>query len=90
MTRWSLQSVAVITGRTAGAPSTAVGQEATTNLVTVVRADGRLAAAMSSVDHADTVVGAGVVVLALVDQEGGRAGHYGISVDAKAVVPPTS
>ncbi|MEO3938694.1 copper transporter [Dermatophilaceae bacterium Soc4.6] len=73
-----------------GAPTTAVGQETTTNLVTAVRADGRLAGSLSSVDHADSVVGAGVVVLALAAQEGGRAGHYGISADAKADVPPTT
>lgn len=71
----------------AAAPTTAVGQETTTNLVTAVRADKSLAAVISSVDHADSAVGAGVLVLAAAEQENGKAGQYGISADAKVDVP---
>ena len=72
-----------------GAPSTAVGQEQTTSLVTVIRKNGQASKAVSTVDHADTMTGAGVIVLALARQRLGSTGHFGISSDAQAVVPPT-
>ncbi len=73
----------------AGAPTTTAAQGTTTNLVTAVRADKSLTAVISSVDHADSAVGAGVVVLALAEQASGKAGQYGISAGAKADVPTT-
>lgn len=73
-----------------GAPTTGVGQEVTTNLVTAVRQDKSAASVISTVDHADSTIGAGVVVLALVREASGTSGHYGISSDAQAPVPPTS
>ena len=73
-----------------GAPTTGVGQEVTTNLVTVIRADKRMASVISTVDHADSTIGAAVVVLAAVRETAGTSGHYGISPDAQATVPPTS
>ncbi|MEO9151209.1 MAG: copper transporter [Lapillicoccus sp.] len=73
-----------------GAPTTGVGQDVTTNLVTQVRADKQAAAAISTVDHADSTIGAGLVVLAAVRELSGVSGHYGISPDAQTTVPPAS
>lgn len=73
-----------------GAPTTAAGQEVTTTLVTTIRADKQTAAMVSTVDHADSTIGAGVVVLALVREASGISGQYGISQDAQATVPPSS
>ncbi len=70
-----------------GQPTTAVGQEETTSLVTIIRKDGAAAKSMSTVDHADTVMGAGVIVLTLARQWLGTAGHFGVSSDAQAAVP---
>ncbi len=69
-------------------PSTAVGQEVTTSLVTALRKDANAARVISSVDHADTVMGAGVIVLSLSRQRLGTTGHFGISPDAQSAVPP--
>jgi len=69
-------------------PTTAVGQEVTTSLVTAVRRDNNTVKAISTVDHADTVMGAGVIVLSLARQRLGTAGHFGISSDAQSAVPP--
>lgn len=71
-------------------PSTAVGQELTTSLVTAIRKDGNAAKAISTVDHADTVMGAGVITLALSRQRLGTTGHFGISPDAQSAVPPAT
>jgi len=68
-------------------PSTAVGQEVTTSLVTAIRKDGSAAKAISTVDHADTVMGAGIIVLSLSRQRLGITGHFGISSDAQSAVP---
>lgn len=73
-----------------GSPSTAVGQDVTTSLVTSVRADKQLAAIVTTVDHADSVTGAGLLVLAAAADLKGTTGHYGISSDAKSDVPATS
>ncbi len=73
-----------------GAPTTGVGQEVTTNLVTVVRQSKQVASVISTVDHADSTIGAGVVVLTVVREASGTSGHYGISSDAQATVPPIS
>ncbi len=72
-----------------GPPSTAVGQDQTTSLVTVIRKNGQASKAVSTVDHADTLPGAGVIVLALARQRLGSTGHFGISSDAQAAVPPS-
>jgi len=69
-------------------PSTAIGQEVTTSLVTALRKDANAARVISSVDHADTVMGAGVIVLSLSRQRLGTTGHFGISPDAQSAVPP--
>jgi len=71
----------------AGQPGKAVGQAVTTNLVTVVRKDSTAAGAVSTVDHADSAMGAGVVVLTLAAQRTGATGHYGISADARSLLP---
>lgn len=60
------------------------------DLVTLMRKDGTVAALASTVDHADTAVGSGTVVLALVQQNAGGLGHYGTAAGAKAVVPPAA
>ncbi|GAA1906882.1 copper transporter [Lapillicoccus jejuensis] len=73
-----------------GSPSTAVGQDVTTSLVTSVRADKQEAATVTTVDHADSVTGAGLLVLAAAADLKGTTGHYGISSDAKSDVPSTS
>lgn len=58
-----------------------------TDLVTVVRGDPVGREVISSVDHANTPVGSGTTVLALVEQSRGGVGHYGVGPDAEAVVP---
>jgi hypothetical protein len=71
-----------------GQPATSIGQEETTSLVTVVRKDAQASKAISTVDHADTVMGAGIIVLGLARQNLGETGHFGISSDAQSAVPP--
>ena len=55
----------------------------------MIRKNGSASKAVSTVDHADTMTGAGVIVLVLARQRLGSTGHFGISSDAQAVVPPT-
>jgi len=73
-----------------GAPTTGVGQDVTTNLVTAIRQDKEVASVISTVDHADSTIGSAVVVLAAVRESAGTSGHYGISPDAQATVPASS
>ncbi|WP_432540511.1 copper transporter [Kineococcus sp. SYSU DK002] len=56
--------------------------------VAVLRADGDLSAAVSSVDDLDSPIGQVNVVLALRQQLSGGAGQYGTSDSATAVSPP--
>ncbi len=79
------QSAGVVVA--ASQPSTAVGQEVTSSLVTAIRKNATAARGISTVDHADTVMGAGVIVLSLVGQRLGTTGHFGISPDAQSAVP---
>lgn len=59
-------------------------------LVSAVRADGGLASAVSTVDHADRPVGQVAAVFALAQQAAGRTGQYGTAAGAGAPFPPTS
>ncbi len=88
-----LALVATLSGQSSGlvvatgAPAVAVGQEETTDLVTTIRKNTQLARGVSTVDHADTVIGAGVVALTAARQWRGVPGNYGTSSGAQAPVP---
>ncbi|GAB3445242.1 copper transporter [Phycicoccus ginsengisoli] len=57
------------------------------SVVTTVRADGDLAKQVSTVDDVDLPMGQASVVFALLEQEAGRAGQYGLASDAAAAFP---
>lgn len=58
-----------------------------TNLVTAVRDDDGVAAAVSTVDSADQITGQVSVPLALAAADAGLVGQYGLAPDATAVLP---
>ncbi len=74
----------VATGQT----TTGVRQEETTSLVALVRKDAAAAKTISTVDHADTTTGAGVLVLTLARQRQGATDHVGTGAGAPSPVPP--
>lgn len=63
------------------------GSEGTTGSVGLVRADTAASALVSTVDDVDTDAGRIATVLALVEQDGGGVGRYGIGANASAPVP---
>jgi Copper transport outer membrane protein, MctB len=67
----------------AGRPGSAEGN----GPIGVVRADTAAASVLSTVDDVSTAAGRVVTVLALAEQAQGRAGRYGASGNAQAVVP---
>lgn len=69
----------VLTGRT--------GSQAATGSVGVVRTDTAASSAVSTVDDVDTASGRLATVLALVEQNGGGVGRYGLGDNAQAQVP---
>lgn len=62
----------------------------TWELVSAVREDGTLNAAVTTADHADTVPGRVAVVLGLEMTIDGLLGHYGVADGAAGVIPPPS
>lgn len=60
----------------------------TWQLVEAVRDDGRLDAAVSTADHAETTPGRVAVVLGLEMTIDGLLGHYGVADGASGVIPP--
>ena len=69
----------VLTGRT--------GSEGTTGAVGLVRSDTAASAIVSTVDDVNTDAGRIATVLALVEQNGGGVGRYGVGANAQAPVP---
>lgn len=69
----------VLAGRT--------GSEGTTGAVGLVRSDTTASALVSTVDDVNTDAGRLATVLALVEQDGGGVGRYGIGANAQAPVP---
>jgi hypothetical protein len=69
----------VLTGRT--------GSEGTTGAVGLVRSDTAASAIVSTVDDVNTDAGRIATVLALVEQNGGGIGRYGVGANAQAPVP---
>lgn len=63
------------------------GSEGTTGSVGLVRADTAASALVSTVDDAETDAGRIATVLALVEQNGGGVGRYGLGENAQAPVP---
>lgn len=63
------------------------GSEGTTGIVGLVRADTSASALVSTVDDVDTDFGRIATVLALVEQNGGGVGRYGLGENATAPVP---
>ncbi len=63
------------------------GSEQPTGTVGVIRGDTALSAAVTTVDDVDTPSGRVAAVLALVEQNGGGVGRYGIGANAQAQVP---
>ena len=58
-----------------------------TSVVATVRADGDLAKELSTVDDADNPMGQASLVFALLEQEAGKAGQYGLTSDTTAAFP---
>ena len=58
-----------------------------TSVVSTVRADGDRAKELSTVDNGDIPMGQASVVFALMEQEAGKAGQYGLAGDATAAFP---
>lgn len=63
------------------------GSEGTTGSVGLVRADTAASALVSTVDDVETDAGRIATVLALVEQNGGGVGRYGLGTNAQAPVP---
>ncbi len=63
------------------------GSELATGSVGVIRADTASSAAVSTVDDVDTSSGRLATVLALVEQNGGGVGRYGLAASAQAQIP---
>ncbi|MEO7124796.1 MAG: copper transporter [Nakamurella sp.] len=63
------------------------GSEGTTGSVGLVRADTAASALVSTVDDVDTDAGRIATVLALVEQNGGGVGRYGLGKNATAPAP---
>jgi outer membrane murein-binding lipoprotein Lpp len=89
------QSLAGLAGELDKAGSGALVAETTakpgatdiTSVVSTVRADGELSKQVSTVDDADIPMGEASMVFGLLEQEAGKAGHYGLGSDATAVYP---
>lgn len=64
-----------------------IGSEGTTGAVGLVRSDTSASALVSTVDDVDTDAGRIATVLALVEQNGGGVGRYGLGENAAAPVP---
>jgi hypothetical protein len=58
------------------------------NLVAALRDDGALGKLVSTVDNISSPQGQAAAVLALVEQVGGKAGHYGHGDGASGLLPP--
>lgn len=58
--------------------------------VTLARADSGLSEGLSTVDAPGTALGRAATVLALREQQGGDAGHYGVGSDAGSAIPDAS
>jgi hypothetical protein len=71
-------------GSVVGGP---VGSATDGGLVSALRDAGRLAAAVSSVDSADTSPGREAVVFSLLDEIAGKSGHYGFGPGADSAMP---
>jgi hypothetical protein len=69
----------VLAGRT--------GSEGTTGAVGLVRSDTTASAVVSTVDDVNTDAGRLATVLALVEQNGGGVGRYGVGANAQAPAP---
>ena len=63
------------------------GSAASTGTVGVIRANTASSAVVSTVDDLDTPAGRLATVLALVEQNGGGVGRYGLAASAQAQVP---
>lgn len=63
------------------------GSEVPTGPVGAVRADTAASAAVSTVDDVDSASGRIATVLALVEQNGGGVGRYGMATSAQAQIP---
>jgi hypothetical protein len=69
----------VVTGRT--------GSEGTTGAIGLIRSDTAASAILSTVDDVNSDSGRIATVLALVEQNGGGVGRYGVGANAQAPVP---
>jgi outer membrane murein-binding lipoprotein Lpp len=69
------------------AESPAQGANDVTSVISTVRADRDLSKELSTVDDGELPMGEASVVFALLEQEAGKAGHYGLLGDANAVYP---
>ena len=63
------------------------GSEAATGTVGVIRASTAQSAVVTTVDNVDTPSGRLATVLALVEQNGGGVGRYGLATSAQAQIP---
>jgi hypothetical protein len=57
------------------------------NLIAAVRGDSTLTKQVSTVDNVSSPQGRAAALLALLEQLGGKAGHYGIGAGATALLP---
>jgi outer membrane murein-binding lipoprotein Lpp len=58
-----------------------------TSVVSTVRSDGDLSKQVSTVDDGEIPMGQASVVFGLLEQQAGKAGHYGLAGDASASFP---
>jgi hypothetical protein len=63
------------------------GTNDVTSVVSTARADGDLSKTLSTVDEAEIPMGQASIVFGLLEQEAGKAGHYGLADDATATFP---
>jgi hypothetical protein len=89
------KALANLSGELDQAGSGAIAVEATaktgasdvTSVVSTIRADGDLAKELSTLDDADIPMGQASIVFGLLEQEAGKAGHYGFGGDTTAFYP---
>ena len=74
-------------GAVLGAASMKQGTTDLTSVVSTARANGDLSKQLSTVDDIEIPMGQASVVFGLLEQESGKAGHYGLAGDATASFP---
>ena len=69
------------------APSVAAGATNATSVVSTARADGDQSKLLSTVDNGELPMGQASLVFAILEQQAGKSGQYGLASDAAAAFP---